>query len=58
MYTIRNVRMAKSIFPNGIRMNECKTVGVMYADVIDHDSRTIIYSGTVDMCRGKIEMMG
>lgn len=58
MYALGNVRMAKSMFPNGYRMNGCKAVGVMCADVIDTDSKAIVYSGPVDMCRGRIEMLG
>jgi hypothetical protein len=58
MYTISNVRMAKSTYPNGFNMNGCRTVGVMFADVIDSDTNAVVYSGTVDMCRGRIEMLG
>ena len=57
-YVISNVRMAKSMYPHGFKMNGCRAMGVICADVIDTDAHAVIYSGTIEMCKGKIEIMG
>ena len=57
-YIISNVRMAKSMYPYGVNMNGCRAMGTMNAEVIDTDTFESVYTGTVAMCRGKIEMMG
>ena len=57
MNTIMNVRMAKTKWPHGYYMNDCRVVGVPYADIVDTDTFEIVYSGTLSNCKGKMEFM-